>query len=154
MGLSTLVPLHKDLILKRQLGGSVQPRVSYGSDFNLLTRLYQLVCSSSKGKRVSFLFLLGCTVLRCPHVPLFCSYDLLVQLAKGFIVKPCHTSWEVVQWALQTPALGIMAQWVKMYNFCRNNYPVITAVLTDTRGLDPSTLVVIVDDHLGIGTVH
>ena len=66
------------------------------------------------------------------------------------------------------PTLGIMGWWVKMYNFCRSISPVITAVLTDTSGLDPSRLVVTVDGgwlgieinltilyyHMGIGTVH
>ena len=91
------------------------------------------------------------------------SYDLLVRLAKGYVVKPCHTSSIEVLWALQTSALGIIGQWVKLYNFYRNIWPVITVVLTDTSDLDPSWLVATMDGwemdiiliihyyHLGLG---
>jgi len=70
------------------------------------------------------------------------NYNLLVRLVNGYVVKPYHASLVEVVWALQTPALGIMARWVKLYNFGRNIEPVITAGLTDTSGLDPSWLVV------------
>jgi len=51
------------------------------------------------------------------------------------------SSVEVV-WTLQTPTLGNHGSRVKLYNFCRNLKPVITAELSVMSGLDPSWLAV------------
>jgi len=57
-------------------------------------------------------------------------------------VKPCNTSSEEVVWALQTLTLGNHGSGVKLYNFCRNLKPIITAELSVMSGLDPSWLAV------------
>jgi hypothetical protein len=61
---------------------------------------------------------------------------------KGYVVGPGHTSSVEVVWALQTPTLGNHGSGVKLYNFCRNLKPVITAELSVMSGLDPSWLAV------------
>jgi len=57
-------------------------------------------------------------------------------------VGPGHTSSVEVVWALQTLTLGNHSLGVKLYNFCRNLKPVITAELSVMSGLDPSWLAV------------
>jgi len=57
-------------------------------------------------------------------------------------VEPCHTSSVEVVWALQTLTLGNHGSGVKLYNFCRNVKPVITAELSVMSALDPSWLAV------------
>jgi len=61
---------------------------------------------------------------------------------KGYVVEPGHTSSVEVVWVLQTPTLGNHGSGVKLYNFCRNLKPVITAELSVMSGLDPSWLAV------------
>ena len=57
-------------------------------------------------------------------------------------MEPGHTSSVEVVWALQTPTLGNHGSGVKLYNFCRNLKPIITAELSVMSGLDPSWLAV------------
>jgi len=57
-------------------------------------------------------------------------------------VEPGHTSSVEVVWALQTPTLGNHGSGVKLYNFCKNLKPVITAELSVMSDRDPSWLAV------------
>jgi len=62
--------------------------------------------------------------------------NLLDEPLKGFIVNPAELPWK---WVKRLITLGERANhgsWVKMYNLCRMLKTVITAVLTNTSGLD------------------